>query len=131
MRAASKSDLSELERNIEAVVQGHLAEVRQRLQMAVERALSSVSHAPRPVASRPPSRRAGTRRSAQSLAQLSDSLYEQVLRHPGDAMPTFARAIGVTVRELHRPMALLRSAGRIRSTGLRQAMRYFPTTAGR
>jgi hypothetical protein len=46
-------------------------------------------------------------------------------------MPKFAQALGVTVRELHRPMDMLRRAGRIRSVGRKQSTRYFPTSAGK
>lgn len=35
-------------------------------------------------------------------------------------------AVGAPARTLHRPMMLLKRAGRVRSVGTRHATRYFP-----
>jgi hypothetical protein len=45
---------------------------------------------------------------------------------PGEAMAVLARGLGTSVRELHRPMALLKQADRVKSVGQRSSTRYFP-----
>jgi hypothetical protein len=70
--------------------------------------------------------RAGKRRASDEIGTLSERLYEAVCRAPGETMTALAPGIGATVRELHRPMTLLKRAGRVRCAGTRHATRYFP-----
>jgi hypothetical protein len=41
-------------------------------------------------------------------------------------MVVFAAELELGVRDLQRPMSLLKRDGRVRSVGQRQSMRYFP-----
>ena len=71
------------------------------------------------------------RRSATELAQLEEKLYELVCGSPGASMREFSEVLKVSVRDLNRPMAKLKSAGRIRSAGERTRTRYFPAVGQR
>jgi hypothetical protein len=61
---------------------------------------------------------------------LGERLYAAICAQPGETMAVLAPRIGVRPRELHRPMTVLRDAGRIRSAGQKQQMRYFPMASG-
>ena len=71
------------------------------------------------------------RRSPAELAALGEHLYSAVCSRPGETMSVLATEIGVSARELHKPMALLKSEGRVRSAGQRNHTRYFPMAASR
>jgi ribosomal protein L36 len=45
---------------------------------------------------------------------------------PGETMTVLGPQVGASARELHRPMQLLKRAGRVRSVGTRHSTRYFP-----
>ncbi len=64
------------------------------------------------------------------MAELQAQLEALVRTQPGEGMTTFAAKLKTTVRELHRPMSLLKRAGRVRTVGERHLTRYFPA-AGR
>jgi hypothetical protein len=68
--------------------------------------------------------RGGKRRRSAEVSELGERLYA----HPGEGMAALAGELGASARELHRPMALLKQAGRVRSVGQRQQTRYFPRT---
>ena len=72
-------------------------------------------------------RKAGVRRSGEELAELRTKLCELVRRHPGEAMVTFATEVDTSVRELGRPMSVLKREGRVRTVGQPHLTRYFPT----
>ena len=115
---------------IETVVASYLDEVRRTVQHAVERSLSRSVSIARPNKSkvdRSDRRRSKkTRRSAGALDELCDKLHECVCARPGEPTTVLAAELGCTVRDLQRPMAKLRTQGRIRSAGQRNLMRYFP-----
>lgn len=122
----------ELAGAIESLIGSYMAGVRKAAQQAVERALVRGT-AGRPgrggktIFSRPPT---GTsRRTATELAGVSDALYEAVRAHPGASMVTLAEKMGVEARTLQRPMATLRSTGRVRTVGQRHLTRYYPAAA--
>lgn len=60
------------------------------------------------------------------MAALSERLCEAVCARPGEVMTVLGPALGASPRELHRPMAVLKAAGRVRSVGQRHLTRYFP-----
>jgi hypothetical protein len=62
------------------------------------------------------------------MALVSEHLHAVVCAQPGASMAAFAVTMGVSPRELDRPMAHLKKAGRVRSVGQRSLMRYFPLT---
>ena len=68
----------------------------------------------------------GPRRASAEVAALGERLYEAVCAQPGETMSVLAPELGKTPRELHRPMMVLRRAGRVRSVGQRHQTRYFP-----
>lgn len=120
-----------LEQQIEQLVSEHIASSRRAAAEAVERAfLGSGTTATRarrrPVKPRAERSSTSGRRSAAELAALGELLHDAVCAHPGETMSVLAEAVGMTARQLHRPMKALRAADRVRSVGQRDQMRYFP-----
>ena len=125
----------ELAQRIEQLVREHIAASLRAAQEGVERAFSGAS--PSPTARRKPASRAATksraggrRRPPEEVAAIGERLYAAICEHPGEGMARLAKEVGVTVRDLHRPMTRLRDDGRIRSIGSRHLTRYFPMVAG-
>lgn len=119
----------ELAGAIESLIGSYMAGVREAAKQAVERAMV------RSAAGRPPrGGRTGTsmpstnaiRRTPAELTGVCDALCGVVRAHPGASMVTLAEKMGVEARTLQRPMAALRSTGRVRSVGQRHLTRYYP-----
>ncbi|WP_284665337.1 hypothetical protein [Myxococcus sp. SDU36] len=72
--------------------------------------------------------RRGTRvrRSSDAVANLAKRLLDAVQAWPGETMKVIAAHVGEKPRAHHRPMMRLKHEGRVRSTGERNATRYFP-----
>jgi hypothetical protein len=49
------------------------------------------------------------------LAAVAERIYQAVCAKPGETMLVLAADLGASARELHRPMALLKRTGRVRS----------------
>lgn len=132
--AAPKSP-DELAAQIESLVLAYVAEAQRSAQDALTRAFSTPrSSKLRPAAPDQPRskrRQQGPRRSPEAIAELADRLAMAIANQPGETMTVFAQELGVAVRDLHRPMTVLKDQGRIRSVGQRQLTRYFPTAPGR
>ncbi|NVB41938.1 winged helix-turn-helix domain-containing protein [Pseudenhygromyxa sp. WMMC2535] len=120
----------ELATQIEALIAGYVDEGRQAAQRAVERAFCATASPPTKP-SKKATRTPGKRRSQQQLAELADALCSLVHEQPGESMIVFAAALGVSVRELQRPMTALKRAGRVRTVGQRNWTRYFPAVNGK
>jgi hypothetical protein len=118
MKAGSLSE------QIEALVREHLAQVRTEATAALEQAFAT-STPPTKASSR--KRAQGKRRDPAQVAELAERLHERIVAEPGEPMTLHAQHLGANVRELHRPMSLLRQAGRLRTTGVRNRTRYYPT----
>jgi hypothetical protein len=127
----STTKVGPLEMQIEELVRGHIAALRARAAAAVERAfgVASPSKPRRCGTSSPTVRPSAARRPPQEMAAVAERLYAAICAHPGAAMTTLADEVGATARELNRPALALKRAGRVRSVGQRQGMRYFPTSA--
>jgi hypothetical protein len=124
--------LDDLSIQLEALVAGYLAEVRRGAQQAIERGLSASSTTTKPSKPSAKSRRTPSkRRSPSEIAELGEALCTLIHARPGESMVVFAGELGVSVRELQRPMTLLKRAGRIRSVGQRHLTRYFPAVNGK
>lgn len=131
-KTTNHGDLAE---GIERLVREYTSTIRVTAQAAVERAFCAGIGARaatsltqrRSVAtlSAGPSR-PGKRRAADEIGTLGERLYEALCGAPGETMTVLAPIVGATARELHRPMTMLKRAGRIRSVGTRHATRYFP-----
>lgn len=122
--------IEELTKHIEQAVEDYVAEGRKAAKAAMERAFSSSPNTKQRSSTAPRSkvqRSRGGRRSGEQLAELRTRLCEQVCMYPGEAMVTFATELGMPVRELHRPMEVLKREGRVRTVGQRRLTRYFPT----
>lgn len=129
----SNRELGEkIEKLVRELVDAHIEETRAAVVAAVTRAMGTSA---KPMSARASSkkqtrRRAGQRRRPEKLAELAESLYEQVCAKPGEGMVAFASELDATPRELQRPMLTLKRAGRVRSVGQRNRTRYFPAASG-
>src|SRR5262249_49335989 len=115
-------------RRIEQLVEEHIAASRRAAQGAVERAFGAGPHRGASVKSPRPAATGKTfkRRPPEDIAALGERLYRAGCANPGTGMIALAAEVGGSARELHRPMALLKRAGRVRSVGARHLTRYFP-----
>jgi hypothetical protein len=116
-----------LSEQIEQLVREHIAAARRAATEAVDRAFSATMPAlPRATGARSATRASGRRRAPAELVTIGERLYEAVCAQPGETMAVLAPELGKTPRELHRPMMVLKRAGRVRSVGQRHQTRYFP-----
>jgi hypothetical protein len=115
---------------IESLVASYMDEVRLAAQRAVERSLTrgAVSRPPSKAPSKGSEARAApkSRRSRTELDEACEKLCKLVRGRPGESMVTLAGEMGMPMSTLQRPMAKLRSEGRVRSVGERHLTRYFP-----
>lgn len=119
----------ELGKRIEQLVAEHIAATRKVAQEAVERALAASGMAPPPVSTRLVRARTaggGKRRGAAELTALGERFCRALCNKPGETMSVLAADVGATPRELHRAVAGLKQAGRVRSVGERSKTVYFP-----
>lgn len=117
---------TDLTEQIEKLVRDHLAQVRADAAAAVDRAFEGTTTPTK--RSRPTRQRApGRRRDPAALAELAERLHAEIMAAPGESMAVYAEQLHAGVRELHRPMTLLKRAGRLRTTGVRNNTRYYPT----
>lgn len=117
---------TDLVEQIDKLVRDHLAQVHKEATVALERAFASSSTlAPRTKAPTR-TRKSAKRRDPALVAEIAERLHERVLAEPGESMVVYAKHLGTGVRELHRPMTLLKQSGRLRTTGVRNKTRYFP-----
>jgi hypothetical protein len=119
-----------LEQRIEQLVREHVAAVQRSAREALDRAFAgAASAAGKPAQKVAPPTAPGSRRRAQvELSAVAERLYRAVCAHPGEGIVALAGELGVSARELQRPMGLLRQGGRVRSVGQRHLMRYYPRT---
>jgi hypothetical protein len=115
-----------LSEEIEQLVREHIEASRRAASAAVQRAFASSSSSPRSKMAQPTGRTIGRRRAPTEVAALGERLHEAVCAEPGETMSVLGPRLGMTPRELHRPMMVLKRAGRVRSVGERHQTRYFP-----
>jgi len=65
-------------------------------------------------------------RKPEEIAALTEELYAQVCRQPGETMATLSKQLRQPAKKLAFPASKLLDAGRIKKTGQRQFVRYFP-----
>jgi cytochrome c5 len=115
---------------IEHLVEEYISTTRAAARAALDGAFAAATtpstRPSRPTTGATARARTGSRRAADEIGALSERLYEAVCRTPGETMTVIAPVVGATARELNRPMARLKQAGRVRSVGTRHATRYFP-----
>ena len=126
----STAKVGDLEIQIEELVREHIAAIRQAASAAVARAFErAAGRGAKGERVAPKKRETGRRRTSEEVAALGERLYATICAHPGAAMITLATHVGVPARELNLPVTQLRQAGRVRTVGQRQGMRYFPMSA--
>ena len=115
-----------LEMKIEELVRDHLVAQQRSAMAALGRAFAASTPSRSAVVG--PTRKLN-RRPASEMAGLTEQLWDAVRASPGETMTVLAAQVGANARSLHRPMFLLKRAGRVRSAGERNFTRYFPMTA--
>jgi hypothetical protein len=113
-----------LTKQIENVIQEHIAATRRAAESAVARALAAVGAGARRSSATAP--RLGRRRAPAEIGLLGEQLYRAVCAKPGETMAVLAADVGAHARQLQRPMTHLKRDGRVRSVGQRHLTRYFP-----
>jgi len=118
----------DLGNRIEQMIAAHIAATRKVAQEAVARAFGEASPAARPrvAAVAAASGRSGKRRASADLVALGERFYGVLCRKPGEPMAVLAAEVGASAQELHRAVARLKQAGRVRAVGQRSQTRYFP-----
>lgn len=121
---------------IENLVAAYVDEARQTVQVALGQSFARHTAPAGPTVKKRPSGRVATRpttarRSADELAAVRERLYELVCADPGESMSMFSDQMGISVKDLHRPMSKLKAEGRVRSVGERNLTRYFPAVGRR
>ncbi len=66
------------------------------------------------------------KRTPARLEEIADGLYERVRATPGGTMSQFATELGLSIKELQLPRDMLQAQKRIRTTGVRHRMQYYP-----
>jgi hypothetical protein len=115
---------------IERLVQDYISETRIAAQAAMDRAFAKDAGGKARTQERRAKPRMASRRPATELIAIGERLYAAMCNTPGETMTVLAPAVGFSARELHRPMSLLKRAGRVRSVGNRKETRYYPMTGG-
>lgn len=117
-------------RSIEHLIEQHLRACQREVAAAVERtfrAAAVTATKPKSKANAAkPKRESGARRTPAQIHALGEQFYELLCKKPGSTMAVYSAELGVTPRELHRPVAVLKRARLVRSVGERQATKYFP-----
>jgi hypothetical protein len=122
----------ELAGAIESLIASYIDDVRAAAEQAVTHGLAQQGQEVGRRSPKSPVRRSvetkspSSRRTASALDEACQALCDLVRAQPGSSMVEFSEHLGSSVRELQRPMAKLRSDGRVRSIGERHLMRYFP-----
>jgi hypothetical protein len=114
---------------IEQMIAEHIAVTREAVQAAMERAFAKAGAGAEPPAAAARvvrTRAPGKRRGGAELAALGDRFLRAVSSKPGETMTVLAAEVESSPRELHRAVAHLRQAGRVRAIGQRSQTRYFP-----
>lgn len=114
-----------LAEQIDKLVREHLEQVRTEAALALQRAFSATPT--KATKARPTKRAPSKRRDPKEVAELAERLLACIVAEPGESMAVHSRKLGASVRDLHRPMTVLRRAGRLRTTGVRNNTRYYPT----
>jgi hypothetical protein len=132
-------DLNAFNTRLEQLLEEHAAACRAAVIAAAERAFpADAFQAPKESRAREPRRRPlkGSRRprlvkplarrTPAEMAGVCDRLYQAVCTKPGESKAVLAAAVGISARELDRPMNHLKNAGKVRTVGQRHLTRYFP-----
>ena len=121
---------------IEKLVAGYVDEARQMVQSSLEQSFARHTAPAGRVKKKQAIRDRATqptvaRRSADELAAIRERLYELICAHPGESTTLFSDQLGISAKDLHRPVSKLKAEGRIRSFGERNQTRYFPAVGRR
>jgi len=106
--------------------------VRQSALEAVQEALGAAGTAtPRRNSARA-SAAAGkrVRRSADGLAQIGASILDYVRANPGEGVEVISAALGMTSKELRRPIQMLIADGKLKTKGQKRGTTYFAGRGG-
>lgn len=131
---SSGMSTDDLCRSIEHLVHQHMQACQAQVTAVIERAFRSAGgegpQVPRSKAERKAEKRrerpSAERRTAAQMHALGERFYELLCKRPGCGMAVYCTELGVTARELYRPVMTLKRAKMVRSVGQRGAAKYFP-----
>lgn len=66
------------------------------------------------------------RRTAEEVEALAEKLHDAIASAPGSGLSSIADSLGEEIKDVRRPVHMLIEAGRIKTTGQRRGMKYFP-----
>ncbi len=121
--------LEQLTQQIEQAIREHLYASEQAAADAVVRAFAAARATRARSTPAKPQTTSSRRRPSSEINSLSENVYRVVCDRPGETMAVLAPVLGLTARELHRPMAQLKRQGKVRAIGERHLTRYFPMAA--
>lgn len=115
---------------IEVAVQSIVAASHRAASMALDQAFSTAGANERRTAKESTTvSSSGSRRTAKEIGALSAQLYDAICTNPGETMAVIVEHVGASSYALQVPVARLKRAGRIKTVGQRQFMRYFPVAS--
>lgn len=131
------------EQRIQQTIETFVQDIRALLAEAARERLLSVFEQPEAAAPRgrsaaakpkarggqrqPKSRGRRVRRSPEQLAEVQDRILKVLAKNSGGlTSEELQHAVGLEKQELQRPLQLLREEHKVRVTGQKRAMRYFP-----
>ena len=138
-QALNLPDVNTFNTRLEQVLEEHAAACRAAMVAAAERAFPADAFStpkacrarqahkrPRKAGRRPRLVKPVARRTPAEMATMCEQLYQAVCAKPGESKAVLAAAVGVSARELDRPMRHLKNARKVRTAGQRHLTRYFP-----
>jgi hypothetical protein len=126
---ANTDSNQDLIQGIDRLVREHIAATRNSALIALERAFGAEAEVAS-VRRRTKPSEGPKRRASSEVAALGERFYRTVCAKPGQTMTVLATETGASARELHRSVAQLKRAGRVRAVGHRSQTRYFPMASG-
>ena len=121
LRARVESFVAEME---ELIRESALEAVQEALGMA---GTASVRRTPTRASAMPGKR---IRRSADGLAQIGASILDHVRANPGQGVEAISAALGMTSKELRRPIQMLIADGKLKTKGQKRGTTYFAGRGG-
>jgi hypothetical protein len=125
-RMKTTTSFQNLSRQIEQVIQEHIAASYKAAAAAVEEAFASAPSARGAAPRVLRAEQSAQRRGRTEIAALGERFRQVVCARPGETMTVLSAEVGASARELSRPVSQLKRAGQIRSVGERHLTRYFP-----
>ena len=120
------TNVEQLSRRIEKVIQEHCAASQQAAAEAVNRAFRVATSRIRRAQPAPRMEATVRQRTPEEIEAVRGQLYRAICQKPGEGMTVLAADLERSRDELLRPLGKLKQMGQVRSVGQRHVTRYFP-----